>query len=100
MSAKYYESRLLLSPAPLDVQKVSGDSGSFILTDSAATLANTTQSLTSNRMKQPTELATLDLHAAINSGKTLVGNIAELVENTQQGRSKCHDDQKKDYWMY
>ena len=74
MSGKQIESRVLLSPAPIDIQKVTGDNSVFNLTVPAAPAA---ASLTSKRMKQPTQLTTLDLEMAIDSGKTLIGQLSD-----------------------
>lgn len=74
------ESRILVSRAPIDTYKVTSDNTIFNLTQSVA-VSNTTESaLATGRMQKPTKLVTLSLDSAIESGKTIIGQLGEGAE--------------------
>lgn len=81
--------------------KVTGDSAVFNLTASAPASNATTAAFASKRMVKPNTLTTLDLEMAIDSGKTLIGQLDDSTsKNVTQGESRCRDDKNKDYWAY
>jgi hypothetical protein len=78
VSAKQIESRILIAHAPIDISKVTSDNTVFNLTQSMPISSNTSNSaFATNRMKKPNQLITLSLENAIESGKTLIGQLDE-----------------------
>jgi len=52
-------------------------------------------------MQKPNQLITLSIDDAIESGKTLIGQLGKGTEpKTKEGDALCRDDKKKDYWSY
>lgn len=71
------------------------------MTSPVATTNATSAAFSSKRMKKPNQLTTLDLENAIDSGKTLIGQLGESSDKKiQQGEAMCRDDRNKDYWTY
>jgi hypothetical protein len=101
VEAKTVESRILLSHAPIDTFKVMKENTIFNLAQDVALSKAASSALATKRMQKPNQLITLSIDDAIESGKTLIGQLGKGTEpKTKEGDALCRDDKKKDYWSY